>query len=76
MDIYILDFFALNAIYIIKILAAVLLLFYIAFTLVVFQQARLMNKVIDAGVSSIISLIAFSHFAFSLLVFLWVIFFL
>jgi hypothetical protein len=59
-----------------KIFVIILLVLHLLFTIIVARQTKLMNQVVEAGISPAILLLSVIHVLFSLFVLLWAILFL
>lgn len=58
-----------------KVFASILLLLHLAFSIILVRQTKLMVRVIEAQISSVIYMISIIHLLFSFFVLVWVIVF-
>lgn len=64
-----------SPILIFKVFAGILLLLHLAFSIILVRQTKLMIRVIEAQISSVIYMISIIHLLFSFFVLVWVIVF-
>jgi hypothetical protein len=72
---FIFNFLGITPAFLLKIVFLSLFFFHVVFSIILLRQTRMMTRVVEAGISPGIYLIALVHFFASIGLFLWVLFF-